>query len=187
MNMGIPIVCWLLVLTTVASAWADEQVRQVQEELRRRNLYFGDIDGQATPELATALKNYQTRKGFSATGTIDEVTANSLNVEVARVDTPSPARLPDVPVLKSDSARELPEPQRIALEKQAEENVDLAPTPPPPAEQPPPSQDLTPARVTNYVQQYLRDAETQDIDAQTRYFTPPVDYFDHGQVGSDFI
>lgn len=186
MNMAIRFVGWALLFVAATSAFADEQVRQVQEELRRRNLYFGDIDGQPSAELATALKRYQGRKGFTATGQIDAVTASSLSVQVAALDTAPPSRLPDVPVLKSDSARELPPAQRIALEQQAEQNVDLPPSPAPPAEQPPPSQDLTPDRVTKFVEQYLRDGETDDIDAQTRYFAFPVEYFDHGQVGRDF-
>jgi len=187
MNMAIRFARWFLLLTTVGTLLADEQVRQVQEELRRRNLYFGDIDGQSTPEFTTALKRYQSRKGFAATGAIDEVTASSLSVQIASLDrTTERTRLPDVPVLKSDSARELPDAQRIALEKQAEENLDIPPTPAPPAEQPPPSQDLSPERVTKYVEQYLHDAETDDVAAQTRYFAFPVDYFDHGAVGEDF-
>jgi hypothetical protein len=186
MNIAIRFACWLLLLTAAVTAFADEQVRQVQEELRRRNLYFGDIDGQATPELATALKRYQERKGFTPTGQIDEVTANSLSVQLAAATTPNRSRLPDMPVLKSDSARELPAAQRIALEQQAEANVDFVPTPAPPAEEPPPSQDLSPERVTKMVEQYLHDSETDDVEAQTRYFSFPVDYFDHGQVGREF-
>ena len=181
--------CFCLLLVFVASAaLGDEQVRQVQEELRRRNLYFGDIDGRSTPELASALKRYQQRKGFSATGEIDETTASSLNVPVgpalAIADAP---RLPDVPILKSDSKRELPQARRIALERDAEQNVDATPTPVPPAEEPPPSQDLTPQRVTQLVEQYLRDAEGSDVDSQTQYFAYPVEYFDHGPVGPEFV
>ncbi|MFL6539271.1 MAG: peptidoglycan-binding protein, partial [Chthoniobacterales bacterium] len=54
------IACLLLLFST-AQIYADEQVRQVQEELRRRNLYFGDIDGTPTPELENALRRYQAR------------------------------------------------------------------------------------------------------------------------------
>src|SRR5918998_409508 len=108
----------LALLLTCSLAFADERVRQVQEELRRRNLYFGDVDGHATPELGNALKRYQSRKGFDVTGTIDEPTAVSLGVEPAQGATvASAASLPDATVLRSDTARQLPEQQRIALEK----------------------------------------------------------------------
>jgi hypothetical protein len=163
---------------------ADETIRQVQEELRKRNLYFGNIDGRTSPELAGALKRYQNRKGFAVTGSVDQETANSLHVQAATVaSTPS---LPDEPVLRSDTASALPESHRLALEKEAELS-DLAPTPAPPAEPPAPGQDLNPERVTQLVQDYLRDSETDDIAAQVRYFAYPVVYFDHGTKQSDFV
>ncbi len=180
------LLCLLIVPMTLTRA--DEEVRQVQEELRKRNLYFGDINGQASPALAEALKRYQARKGFTPSGTIDEVTAYSLNVRSD--ETPSPAQppLPDVPILKSDYAQRIPEAERLAREKRAEADPDFVPTPPPPAEAPPPSQDLSPQRVTEFVTDYLRDSETDDIKAQTaRYFSYPVQYFEHGIQGANFV
>lgn len=174
-----------LVLSISGLARADESVRQVQEELRKRNLYFGNIDGQTSPVLVNALKRYQTRKGFTVTGKIDEDTATSLHVQAATVATAT--TLPDVPVLKSDTASALPESQRLALQREAEENPDLTPSPPPPAESPAPGQDLTPERVTKLVQDYLRDAATPDVAAQIKYYAFPVRYFDHGMVSQEFV
>jgi hypothetical protein len=136
--------------------------------------------------LENAVKRYQARKGFPVTGAIDDLTARSLNIEITSVPG-AVSRLPDVPVLKSDLAPQLPEAKRIALQKQAEADPDLVPTPPPPAEPPPASQDLTPQRVTKLVEDYLRDAETTDVPAQVRYFAYPVDYFDHGPQGPAFV
>jgi len=164
---------------------ADETVRQVQEELRKRNLYFGNIDGQESPELAAALKRYQKRKGFAVTGDVDEKTATSLHVQTTTVA--SAAVLPDGPVLKSDVASALPESQRLALQREAEEKADLDPSPPPPAESPGPGQDTNPERVNTLVQEYLRDGETQDVAAQVKYFSFPVQYFDHGSVSEEFV
>ena len=186
MKKGIRWFCMFLVMTATAAV-ADEEIRQVQEALRKRNLYFGDINGQATADLATALKRYQARKGFPATGDIDELTANSLNVEARNVASSAAPRLPDMPVLRSDLAPQLPDAQRIALQKKAEENPDSLPPPPPPAESPPESQDLSPQRITKFVEDYLRDAETADIAAQARYFTYPVKYFDHGPQDQAFV
>lgn len=184
--MGLRWLAFILVLVT-ATAFADEQVRQVQEELRKRNLFFGDIDGQTTPELANALKHYQARKGFQATGTITDETATSLNVQPRLGSTAIATPLPDVPVLRSDRARELPPAQRDVLEQKADENPDLVPTPPPPAESPAPVQGVDAQRIHAYIDQYLRDSETSDIAAQTRYFAYPVEYFDHGAVGAAFV
>jgi len=167
--------------------YADEKVRQVQEELRKRNLYFGNVDGQVTPELTGAVKRYQTRKGFEVTGIVDPETSASLHIPTAITASKPQPDWPNLPILRSDSARSLPEPQRIALEKEAELNPDPSPTPPPPAESPAPAQDLTPDRVKKFVEDYLRDAETADVPAQVRYFAFPVQYFDHGTVQQDFV
>jgi hypothetical protein len=172
---------WIAVMIS-APLLADEPTRCVQEELRKRNLYFGDIDGRMSVELSGAIKRYQTRKNLDVTGEVDEQTAHSLNVALASKQREAPQRWPDVPVLKSDAARELSEPQRRALEKQNEAEAEAAP-----AESPHPSQNLTPERVTKFVERYLRDGETGDIDLQVGYYDFPVKYFDHGAVNRDFV
>ncbi|MDQ6808672.1 MAG: peptidoglycan-binding protein [Verrucomicrobiota bacterium] len=164
---------------------ADDQIRQVQEELRKRNLYFGDIDGRATAELVGAVKRYQTRKGFEATGRVDEATAASLHL--AAMSAAANQSWPDVPVLRSDVAREIPEAQQIALANAAEANPDASPNAPPPAESPAPSENLTPDQVNKLVEDYLRDGETEDVAAQIRYYAFPVNYFDHGPVDENFV
>ena len=178
------IVCLCLVLIgTTALVRADEKIRQAQEELRKRNLYFGNVDGQESPDLSGALKRYQSRKGFAVTGSVDAETAASLHIETATAT----EVLPDLPVLRSDKASALSQARRTALEEKGEENLDVRPAPPPPAESPAPAQNLTPERITKLVQDYLRDAETDDVPAQVRYFAFPVDYFPHGVVDEQFV
>lgn len=174
----------LLTLALPQTLRADETLRQTQEELRKRNLYFGNIDGRSSPELAAALKRYQSRKGFAVTGSVDRETANSLHVMATAAST---IALPDEPVLRSDTASALPEAQRLALEKEAESNPDSTPGPPPPAESPATGQDLKPEQITKLVEDYLHDAETDDIAAQVRYFAYPVVYFDHGPQSGEFV
>ena len=176
---------FVLLISFPSLARADDTIRQVQEELRKRNLYFGNIDGQTNANLANALKRYQARKGFPVTGTVDRDTATSLHIRIATVA--AAEILPDVPVLKSDTASALPESQQLALQREAEEKPDLTPTPPPPAESPAPGQDLTPDQVNKFVQDYLRDAETPDVARQVNYYAFPVRYFDHGSVSQEFV
>lgn len=181
-----------LLVSILVSAWmiaplfADEQVRQVQEELRKRNLYFGDIDGLPTSELVSALKRYQTRKGFSVTGQVDDETAASFHL-VSPMTTATKQSWPDMPVLRSDAAREIPPAQQIALEQAAEENPDPSPSLAAPAESPAPSENLTPERVNKLVEDYLRDAATEDVATQVHYYTYPVTYFDHGPRDESFV
>jgi hypothetical protein len=37
------------------------------------------------------------------------------------------------------------------------------------------------------VTDYLRDAETDDVAAQVKYFAYPILYFDHGSVDEEFV
>lgn len=102
----------------------DELTRQVQEELRKRNLYFGDVDGRYTAQIAAALRRYQQRKGFALSGQVDETTLRSLSLltpAAATIESPGatattttlpvvspPSPWPDLPVLHSDQGREHP-------------------------------------------------------------------------------
>lgn len=165
---------------------ADEPTRRAQEELRKRNLYFGDIDGKSSPELAQALQRYQARKGFSATGELDQETAGSLKIQTAASQNNSSATLPDVPVLKSDIARQLAEPDEAKLEP-TDADAMPASSPPPPAEFLNKEETERVQRITKFVGDYLHDAEGDDVDLQVNYYAFPVQYFDHGRAGRDFV
>jgi peptidoglycan hydrolase-like protein with peptidoglycan-binding domain len=102
--MNRPLVCLLAVLP-VLEIRADDQVRSTQEELRRRNIYFGNVDGRRSTELEEALKRYQKRKGLSPTGEEDHDTLRSLGLASRAPGEPPPKDLewPEEPVLKSDA------------------------------------------------------------------------------------
>ena len=96
---------FFLLTFSIAGVHADDQVRSTQEELRRRNIYFGDIDGRRSRELNEALKRYQQRKGLAPTGSDDHDTLRSLGVVSRGPNEPPPKELelPEEPVLKSDA------------------------------------------------------------------------------------
>lgn len=77
-----PIALLIIVFQQLAaiSVQADEQVRRLQEELRKRHLFYGNPDGEFTPALATALSGYQAKKGFPVTGLLDPETCASLGI-----------------------------------------------------------------------------------------------------------
>jgi len=77
-----PFALLIIVLQQLAviSIQADEQVRRLQEELRKRHLFHGNADGEFTPALITALSGYQTKRGFPVTGRLDPETAASLGI-----------------------------------------------------------------------------------------------------------
>jgi hypothetical protein len=154
------IVCLCVgLLATTSAVQADETTRHVQEELRKRNLYFGDIDGQSTPELIGALKRYQKRKGFAVTGAVDGDTAASLRIQTT--------------VASND--------------KDPSEWEDLPIEPEPPAEPPPPSPVVSQDRVNQFVETYLRNGESNDICHQVWFYAFPVQYFEYGPQYRDFV
>jgi hypothetical protein len=182
--------CFLcaLLISIAAQLCADEPTRRAQEELRKRNLYFGDINGQTNPELIEALKRYQERKGFEPTGQLDEETGESLKIRVSPLRKDGEQTLPDVPVLKSDIAREIAAPDQAQLQPNLEPETTPSTTPAaPPAESRSETNKVPAEQITNFVRQFLHDAEVDDVDLQVRYFAFPVEYFDHGQAGRDFV
>ena len=67
-------------LYLIEAVFADEQVRKVQEELRKRHLFYGAISGEVSPAFAAAISAYQQRKGFSPSGRLDLETCASLGL-----------------------------------------------------------------------------------------------------------
>ena len=175
---------------------ADEMMRQVQEELRKRHLYFGDIDGRYTPEVAAALRRYQQAKGFPPDGTADETTLRSLTLLPPAPADRTLSPLPDIPVFRSDerlpqdgaSSNDVPP----ALAK----NLEPAPTTvplstPTPTPAPPPAslsaQRPTPQALVAFVVAYLQAGQTNDPPAELRFYSDHVDYFDDGWVDHQFV
>jgi peptidoglycan hydrolase-like protein with peptidoglycan-binding domain len=70
-------------------SWGPDNVRAVQEKLRDSGLYFGEIDGVYSSELAAALGRYQIRNGLPITGQLDVETSKALGAKPA-VTTSSP-------------------------------------------------------------------------------------------------
>ena len=81
----------------VVTAFADDQLRNVQGDLKRQGFFYGEVNGQASPETTSALRRYQIRNGLEVTGTLTKETADSLVPSGAK---PAPqAAPPPVPKL----------------------------------------------------------------------------------------
>ena len=70
----------------MSDIFADDQVRRVQEELRKRHLFYGEITGEISPSLTAAIGRYQERKGFRRTGVINLDTCISLGIAQKPLD-----------------------------------------------------------------------------------------------------
>jgi peptidoglycan hydrolase-like protein with peptidoglycan-binding domain len=110
--------------------FADEPVRSMQEELRRRNIYFGDVDGRKTPEFDEAVKRYQKRKGLPTNGAEDRETLRSLKLLGREPGEAPPRELawPDEPVLKSDAKIDVAQEAVRIAEETGVEPSSVAPT-----------------------------------------------------------
>ena len=73
-------------ISFLADVFANDQVRRVQEELRKRHLFYGEITGEISPSLTAAIGRYQERKGFPRTGFIDLDTCISLGITQRPLD-----------------------------------------------------------------------------------------------------
>ena len=151
-------------------ARADEETRQVQEELRKRHLFFRDIDGRPSPEYAIALKRYQARQGFPASGVADEMTLYSLGIGEPMSPAEGASELPDVPVLKSDAA--LPE---------------LRPRPAPVPTKAQNAGDVAKAEIRDFLRRYFDACQSPSPQDELVFYGDRVAYYDHGAVDKPYI
>jgi len=198
----------LVLSVSLARVYADDQLRSTQEELRRRNIYFGEIDGAQTPELAAAIKKYQDRKGFAVTGQPDPETLRSLGL-LPRQPGEAPAQelaWPTGPVLKSDVKVDLPAvAQQIAQQNDVSvqsiaPDITSATAPSNAAprikesrirakaagvrgdEKPGPIRHATPPAVGEFVNNYLRATCRNDLRNELQFYADRLTYFHNGEL-----
>ena len=85
----------LALLLAGSAAFADDQTRNVQTELKNLGFYYGDVNGQANPETTAAIRRYQIRNGLEVTGTLNPETLGALGMGPGRkAPAPPPAVKP---------------------------------------------------------------------------------------------
>jgi peptidoglycan hydrolase-like protein with peptidoglycan-binding domain len=108
-------------LLLITAVFADEQVRNVQIELRKRHLFHGDSTGEITPALTAAIRHYQEIKGFRRTGIIDWETSASLGLSGYIVPVATPFVLDNLGAARGPNGESLPEssPGNLASDEHA--------------------------------------------------------------------
>lgn len=170
-----------LPLLFAAAAFADDQLRGVQSELKAQGFFYGEANGQASPETTAALRRYQIRHGLEVTGALNKQTLEALGgggrpasqaapQPVPKPASPAPANRPPVNLHKEESVDDA---DRAFLDREearrrtAEPDARLASPPYPPAEPRDPSVIRPPAPL---------DAPGDDFPvlfARTPYATAP--------------
>ena len=90
----------------LASATADDRLRDVQAALKTQGFFYGDITGTETPETTAAIRRYQIRNGITVTGKMDANTLAALGFVEKKATAPeappqpAAAPIPDVPERK---------------------------------------------------------------------------------------
>ena len=148
---------------------ADEQIRAVQEHLRKRHLFFNDIDGKYTPTLAAAIKRYQSKKGFTPSGILDQETLASLGI----IEPEPPSEGP--PIFAAKNNQEL-----------RDQNGERLPGSLATVEAKPP-RALDHKQLRGFVQRYLAACQSRQLHDELSFYGSQVDYFDHGTVERGYI
>lgn len=157
-------------LANCAAALADEETRQVQEELRKRHLFFRDIDGKPSLEYAQAIKRYQQRMGFAQTGVADEFTLYSLGIGEAPPPAEGANTLPDMPVLKSDAG--------------VPDTKATRPPIPPNAKN---AANVSTEEIRSVLRRYFDACQSPNPDDELAFYADKVEYYDHGVVERSYI
>jgi peptidoglycan hydrolase-like protein with peptidoglycan-binding domain len=153
-----------------SSVLADEETRQVQEELRKRHLFFRDIDGKPSAEYALAIKRYQQRMGFAQSGVADAFTLYSLGIGEPTPPAEGVTTLPDMPVLKSDASIPETKSTRPAVPTKEENAGDVA------------KEDIR-----SFLRRYFDACESPNPDDELAFYAERVEYYDHGPVERSYI
>lgn len=186
---------------------AQDDVRSVQEELRRRGLYFGDVNGRESAELQEATKRYQKRKGFTATGKPDRETLKSLGLVPRSPNEPVPQELawPAETILPSDEkidpvavARSLsaetgiapavvvsknPAQRRaVSARTKTRDTNAAATTPVLDTNRRPTSPNLAPEGLSKFVSDYFAAMSSNDIKRQIKFYADNVEYYRNGKI-----
>lgn len=110
-----------VMLFTMLSLRADEQVREVQQSLKDQGFYYGEVDGQNGTETGAAIRRYQIRNGLEVTGQIDQQTLDALKIgSTPSSQEPEPAPAPQPPPPAPNNAPNLREPAREAVDSDRE-------------------------------------------------------------------
>ena len=190
---------------------AQDEVRSVQEELRRRSLYFGDVNGRDSAELQEATKRYQQRKGFAPTGKPDRETLKSLGLVPRSPNEPAPQELawPEEPVLPSDEkidtaavadalnqetgiapAAVVPKGQAQRAKSSGLKNRGIAasgaqsaaPVIAPGEKAPKNSPYIAPTELARFASDYFAAMGSNDIKRQLKFYADTVEYYRNGKI-----
>ena len=208
--IGIALAKSVLADENVGGGWADTNVRMVQQKLREAGLYFGEIDGAYSSELAAAIGRYQIRNGLPITGQLDEETSKALGAKPAvtttasdraksaetwrRLRTGQRQTLTSVPATSSPRSETPGTDTEIPPRSAPAATTPIASDDAKPSAQPATAQETT-SSVTGISMEQLRDyvgafvlaGLDPHVGSETDFFADRVEYYDEGVIGREKI
>ena len=195
----------------LGDGWGPDNVRAVQAKLHDSGLYFGEIDGAYSSELAAALGRYQIRNGLPITGQLDVETSKALGVKPAVTSSSandqartfeawerlrkSDEQFPGKTVWRapSPSANKTgittgtpPGSTPAASAAIASENEKPASAPPTTAATSP-TPDFSTERLRDYVGAFVLAGLDPQVGAETAFFADRVQYYNEGMKDREKI
>ncbi len=191
----------------LASVFADENIKTVQNKLREGGFYFGNASGVYDSETAAAVTRFQIRRGLSISGRLDPSTAQALGVAATTTEnaeaSPSSGtwrrlRNGDMQFLKKLNAGEIappppptaasPAPTVAIVTKTVKTRTQTRPAePPPPAASPERADVYGKERLRDYVGAFVLAGLDPQIGAELEFFAERVNYFGEVSVNRQKI
>jgi peptidoglycan hydrolase-like protein with peptidoglycan-binding domain len=186
----------------MGAGWTDTNVRAVQEKLREAGLYFGEIDGTFSSELAAALGRYQIRNGLPITGQLDEETSKALGATPAVTTTANDQtnssetwrrlRSGERRTLTSAPVTSSPRGETPTMGTRIPPRSTPATTTPTPTDNTQPASTLSVAsnskdRLRDYIGAFVLAGLDPHVGSETEFFGDRVAYYDEGVIDREKI
>ncbi len=167
----------LLLLSSFGGLYADAQIAAVQETLKSRGFFNGEVTGENNSETAAAITRFQVRSGLEVTGELNKETLSALKLTPSHVATP-PAEDPSQP--RTEAWRALREQDREFLKRTASsQRTNQA------GEQIPEASSMD--QIRDFIAGFVVAGISQDVEAELQFYSEEADYYDSGLVTKDFI
>ena len=166
----------ILFLCSITRFHADDQIAAVQEKLKSRGFYYGEVDGENSNETAAAITRFQVRNGFQVTGELNEETLRSLGLTLSQP-------------LQQDAENSGPKIEAWRALREQDREFLRQTTSSQPAEQTSnQSFDVSLMdQIRDFVAGFVVAGITSDVEPELQFYADEADYYDSGLVDKDFI
>jgi peptidoglycan hydrolase-like protein with peptidoglycan-binding domain len=167
----------LLFLWSIGGLFADAQIAAVQEILKSRGFYHGEVNGENNNETAAAITRFQVRGGLEVTGALNEETLRLLGLQPVQAVEPnaeahSQQRIEAWRALRERDREFLRQTTSSQPTDQGQEQI---------------LEVSSIDQVRDFVAGFVVAGIGPDVEAELQFYAEKADYYDSGYVSKDFI